>query len=62
YSNLNLNDGVVTGGEMDNWTLGVNYYMNANARLMFNYIGVDTDDNADNDDPGIFLMRAQLDF
>ncbi|MFA7594405.1 MAG: OprO/OprP family phosphate-selective porin, partial [Thiohalobacteraceae bacterium] len=40
YSNLNLNDGVVTGGEMDNWTLGVNYYMNANARLMFNYIGV----------------------
>lgn len=62
YSNLNLNDGVVTGGEMDNWTLGVNYYMNANTRLMFNYISVDTDDNAGNDDPGIFLMRAQVDF
>lgn len=62
YSNLNLNDGAVTGGEMDNWTLGVNYYMNANARLMFNYINVDTDENAGNDDPSIFLMRAQLDF
>lgn len=62
YSNLNLNDGLVTGGEMDNWTLGVNYYMNANTRLMFNYISVDTDDNAGNDDPAIFLMRAQVDF
>jgi phosphate-selective porin OprO/OprP len=62
YSNLNLNDGVIAGGEMDNWTLGVNYYMNANARLMFNYVVVDTDDNAGNDDPSIFLMRAQVDF
>ena len=62
YSNLNLNDGAITGGEMDNWTLGLNYYMNANARLMFNYIAVDTDDNAGNDDPSIFLMRAQVDF
>ena len=62
YSNLNLNDAAITGGEMDNWTLGVNYYMNANARLMFNYVNVDTDDNAGNDDPSIFLMRAQVDF
>ena len=47
---------------MKNWTLGVNYYMNANARLMFNYVVVDTDDNAGNDDPSVFLMRAQVDF
>ncbi|MEQ1661968.1 MAG: OprO/OprP family phosphate-selective porin [Thiobacillus sp.] len=62
YSNLNLNDGGITGGEMNNWTLGVNYYANANTRLMFNYINVDTDENAGDDDPSIFLVRAQVDF
>jgi phosphate-selective porin OprO/OprP len=62
YSNLNLNDGGITGGEMNNLTLGVNYYANTNTRLMFNYITVDTDDNAGNDDPSIFMVRAQVDF
>ncbi|MFN2309058.1 MAG: OprO/OprP family phosphate-selective porin [Gammaproteobacteria bacterium] len=62
YSNLNLTDGAIAGGEMKNWTLGVNYYMNANARLMFNYVDVDSEKGTTSNDPGIFLMRAQLDF
>ncbi len=62
YSNLDLSDGTIDGGEMENWTLGVNYYMNANARLMFNYINVETEKGTVNNDPGIFLMRAQIDF
>lgn len=64
YSNLNLNDGLVKGGEMDNWTVAVNYYMNPHARLMLNYIVVDTDVNAvtPDDDPSIFLARAQIDW
>lgn len=62
YSNLDLTDGAIAGGEMDNWTVGVNYYMNSNARLMFNYVSVDSERNGVDNDPGIFLMRAQVDF
>jgi phosphate-selective porin OprO/OprP len=62
YSSLDLTDGAIDGGEMDNWTVGVNYYMNANARLMFNYVGVDSEMAGVDNDPGIFLMRAQVDF
>lgn len=62
YSSLDLTDGAIDGGEMDNWTVGVNYYMNANARLMFNYVGVDSEKAGVDNDPGIFLMRAQVDF
>lgn len=61
YSNLDLSDGVIDGGEMDNLTLGVNYYINSNARVMFNYINVEAENSVD-DEPGIFLARAQLDF
>lgn len=62
YSNLDLTDGAIAGGEMDNWTVGVNYYMNSNARLMFNYVSVDSEKASVDNDPGIFLMRAQVDF
>ena len=62
YSTLDLNDGVITGGEMDNITFGLNWYANPNVRFMANYIMVDTDEKAGNDDPRIFQMRAQVDF
>ena len=62
YSTLDLNDGVITAGEMDNITFGLNWYANPNVRFMANYIMVDTDEKAGNDDPRIFQMRAQVDF
>ena len=70
YSNIDLNDGTaLQGGEVDNITLGANWYLNANTRLMANYIMVDTDgvtpsgaNVAANDDPNIWLFRAAIDF
>ena len=64
YSHLDLNDGGLNGGQMDNITLGANWYLNNYMRLMGNVIMVDTDDNAvtPDDDPTIFLMRSQVKF
>ncbi len=65
YSNLDLNDGDITGGEMKNWTFALNWYPTPYFRLMANYIIVDTDSDAyptPNDDPDIFALRTQVDF
>ncbi len=65
YSNLNLTDGTaVTGGEMENVTLGVNWHTTANTRLMLNYVMGDTDTNAvvADDDANVVLLRAQVNF
>lgn len=43
YSNLNLNDGDIEGGEMKDFTIGLNWYPVDNARIMLNYINSDTD-------------------
>lgn len=66
YDNVDLNDAGagITGGEMDNITLGINWYLNNNARFMANFVDVDTDSNAPvaDDDPQIINLRAQWDF
>jgi phosphate-selective porin OprO/OprP len=39
YDTLDLNDGTFTGaGEMTNMAVSVNWYLNANARIMINYV------------------------
>lgn len=69
YSMMDLNDGAITGGREENFTFGVNWYINPNIRLMANYICVDNDKHADaggelagNDTPQIFQTRFQIDF
>ena len=64
YSHLDLNDSGLNGGQMDNVTLGANWYLNNNVRLMGNYIMVDTDSNAvtADDDPNIAIVRSQVKF
>jgi len=64
YSTLDLSDEDILGGEMDNYTIGLNWYPNDYMRFMANYIAVDTDENAvtPNDDPNIFLFRSQISF
>lgn len=64
YSHLDLNDAGLNGGEMNNMTLGANWYLNNNMRLMGNVIFVDTDNNAvvADDDPTIYMMRSQVKF
>lgn len=68
WSWLDLNDEDVRGGEETNYTLGVNWYLNPNYRLMFNYIYADVEDRGGVEDgfqdgsANIFAMRFQVDF
>ncbi len=68
YSHLDLTDesADIFGGEEDNFTIGINYYFNANVRFMMNYIFVNNDEYADgdgdfigNDDFQILAFRFQ---
>jgi phosphate-selective porin OprO/OprP len=64
WSWLDLNDGNVRGGEENNLTFGVNWYLNPNYRMMFNYIYADAKDRIDAEDgsANIFQMRFQVDY
>lgn len=62
YSSLDLDDGPIAGGEEQNWTVGVNWYANSKVRFMANYIDVESERQGVADNPGIFLMRAQVSF
>ena len=64
YSVIDLEDGAVDGGKANDLTLGVNWYIRSNLRLMFNYVRVDAQQagTGNSDDPEIFQFRAQLHF
>lgn len=59
YSQIDLNDAGVSGGRMKDATVGLNWYLNPNTRIMWNYIRSDLDDVGSSD---IFMMRFQIDF
>jgi phosphate-selective porin OprO/OprP len=65
FSYLDLDDDRLAGGKLWDYTLGINWYLNNNVRLMWNYIRarLDTGPGARSDaDADIFMMRAQVDF
>jgi phosphate-selective porin OprO/OprP len=66
YSNVDLNDADVIGGEQDLLTAGLNWYPNPNIRFMVNWINVlDVDrpgSSLDGVEPEIFQVRAQVHF
>lgn len=64
YSTLDLQDETVTGGEEDNITLGINWHINQNVRVMANYIRADADPNRNGveEDVDIVQMRFQAYF
>jgi len=70
YSTLDLNDGPIWGGEEDNITAAINWYLNPNTRVMFNYVHGEIDypngrvffDPETSGDVDIFQTRFQIDF
>ncbi|HMO50015.1 MAG TPA: porin [Kiritimatiellia bacterium] len=59
YNSVDLMDKNVEGGEMEAVTFGLNWYLNPNSRVMFNYVMADVKDIGDVD---VYQMRFQFDF
>jgi phosphate-selective porin OprO/OprP len=59
YSWVDLDDNIVSGGELDDITVGLNWHLNPNVRVMLNYVRADLDGVGDAD---IFQTRFQVDF
>lgn len=59
WSTLDLTDAGVLGGEADDITVGVSWWIRENARLMFNYVRVDAKESGTllSDEPQIFALR-----
>jgi phosphate-selective porin OprO/OprP len=58
YGELDLNDSGIEGGQLATTTLGLNWYLNPNSRIMWNYVMADVENTGDVD---IFQMRFQFD-
>jgi phosphate-selective porin OprO/OprP len=59
YSHLSLNDEGVDGGRLRDLSLGLNWYLNPNLRMMWNYVYADPTDGGSVD---ILQWRIQLAF
>jgi phosphate-selective porin OprO/OprP len=64
YSHLDVDDEISggSGGEEHNVTIGLNWYLNPNVRLMWNYIRACVDRRNCSEAADIFAMRMQFDF
>ncbi len=62
YSTLDLDDGFIRGGTQDNWTVGLNWYLNPSIRLMFNYVRGDVSNDLYDGDLEGFQGRFQIGF
>lgn len=59
YSELDLDDKDITGGRLENMTAGLNWHLNPNMRIMWNYVHADKEHVGEAD---MLLMRLQVDF
>ncbi len=64
YSTINLNDAGINGGELDDVTLGLNWFLNPNLKLQWNYTCAWRDAADDTSDGNVhgFGMRVAFDF
>jgi phosphate-selective porin OprO/OprP len=61
YSMIDLNDGPSTG-EMNDITVGLNWYLNPNSRVQLNWVRSNVEDGSIDDDADILMVRFQVDF
>ena len=59
FSELDLNDSTITGGKLNNITAGLNWYLNPNTRIMWDFVHADKDKAGQAD---MLMMRLQFDF
>ena len=62
FSTLDLDDTDILGGEVDTFTVGVNYYMTRDLRFTANYIMADSTMAGIDDDPKTLQLRVRLTF
>lgn len=67
YSSLDLNDNNLNGGQISDWTVGLNWFLNPNMKIQANYIYMDRNSLASPTAPGAgaihgFGMRLAHDF
>ena len=66
YSKLDLSDKFIDGGKLNDLTLGINWYLNPNTKVMINYVHAEADlSNAGNIRDGnadLLGVRFQIDF
>jgi phosphate-selective porin OprO/OprP len=60
YDSIDLDDGLILGGEQDSWTAGVNWYWRSNYKFSANYTVLSSDRRGISDDPNILSLRAQF--
>jgi phosphate-selective porin OprO/OprP len=61
YSHIDLSDSGIRGGELDTVAAGLNWYLNPNTRVTWNYVFADPSDRYSGE-ANIFQMRFQIDF
>jgi phosphate-selective porin OprO/OprP len=62
YSQLDLNDEDIAGGRLNDITGGVNWYLNPNWKIMFNYVFAHLDREGVEGNSHIFETRFHVDF
>lgn len=62
YSWIDLDSGMIRGGREQDWTLGVNWYLNPNTRIYLNYTLANIEHDLYDGNLGILQTRFQIDF
>ena len=62
YSNIDLEEAPITGGEQRDWTVGVNWYMNRRMRLMLNWIDAKASPNRSGDPESLEAWQIRLQY